>query len=564
MNFPSIKNRPFAILFQEQVHTFDHPIRISEFIAHIKLPGRYQYVAGIANNKITELSAPINKDTSLKLVDLHSLDGIKIYQRSCLFLLLTAFHNRYPAVKVKVLHSLQEGPYCSIANAQLTDRMIENVLKEMNRLVKLDLPIEKKVYPTQVCRDVLLTNHHYSKYKLLKYKHSSVAKLHYLDKNVGYFLGYLAPSTKYLKLFNLKRIKNGVVLTVPSIISPTRIPRILKPIGKFYTILTEFQKWSQILGVETVGDLNEAVESGYIRDIIKISEGLQEKKIAYIADQIAHMAKRKDKKNRVRLVLISGPTSSGKTTFTKRLDIQLRVNGIRTAIIGLDHYYLNRDKIPTDSKGELDFEHIDALNLHLFNQNLTNLFKGNTIKLPSYDFATGKNTLSNETLQLGDKQVLIVEGIHGLNPQLSAAIPERMKYKIYVSALTQIRYDSTNLIPTTDIRLLRRIVRDNKYRSYNVNQTLQRWTSVRIGEERNIFPFQENADVMFNSALSYEIPILKLYADPLLRRVNEFSPEYPEVHRLLKFLAHFIPISSDDVPSTSILREFIGKSSFSY
>ncbi len=557
---------PQYITYDGRKYAFYPPITVAEFINQLKIKkkDKLNFMAGVLNNKLVELPTQIYGDCTLSLVSLGSLDGIKIYQRSCLFLLLKAFKSLYPNLHLKVLHSLQEGIYCNAYPQIITKEMVERTFQEMKRLVKMDLPIDKKLLPLQNCRNLLLEQGHQNKYKLLKYKQSSFSKLHYMEDFVGYFLGYLAPSTKYLRKFNLKMLKNGMVLVLPTIISPNKVSKKLKPIGKFHKILTEFQNWSKILGVETVGQLNQVIENGEIGDIMKISEGLHEKKIAYIADRIARGVTRKDSTKKIKLVLISGPSSSGKTTFTKRLDIQLRVNGIRTVIIGLDNYYVNRDQIPLDKNGEMDFEQIHALNVDLFNQHLSQLFNGEEVQLPKYDFSSGTSSITGKKLKLEDEQVVIVEGIHGLNPLMTAKIPDANKYKIYVSALTQIRYDSTNLIPTTDIRLLRRIVRDNKYRSYSANQTIQRWPSVRVGEESHIFPFQENADVMFNSALSYEIPILKLYAEPLLRQVPETSEVFLEVHRLLKFLSYFIPISADDVPYTSILREFIGKSSFSY
>ena len=559
------KIKPFVISYNNKEYSFKKSIAIKDFISLQNIDPIAKLIVGAnINNKIVSLDQELTSSGKLEFVKLDSLNGIHIYRRSCLFLLLKAFHKFDPKIKVKVLYSLPNGPFCTVDGIRLTQVIVSTILQEMRSIVQSALPIECKIFHTEKCREILQQQNHKAKYKLFKYKQSGQSKLHYLDGLVGFFFGVLVPNTRYLSMFDLKMFKKGILLCLPNIGSPLKISKKPQVFGKFFSVLEEFQKWSNILRVETIGDLNESVENSTIKDLIKISEGLHEKKIAYIADKITRKVYKKNDIDRLKLILISGPSSSGKTTFSKRLDIQLRVNGIRTLAISLDNYYIDREKIPKNEQGLGDFESIDALNIELFNQNLRDLFAGKEVFLPKYDFNKGVSFLDASPTRLEKDQVVIVEGIHGLNDQLTLHIAAKKKFKIYVSALTNIRYDSTNLISTTDIRLLRRIVRDYRYRFYSAEQTIDRWYSVRIGEERNIFPYQENADIIFNSALTYEISVLKLYAVPLLRKVDQSSKTYAEVRRILKLISYFISISADEVPSTSLLREFIGDSGFSY
>ena len=377
-----------------------------------------------------------------------------------------------------------------------------------------------------------------------------------IDDYIDFYYGSLLTNTKKLYLFGLDKYYDGLLLRVPSIENPAVLPDII-PQDKMFEIFKEHHKWQEILGVRTVGDFNEAVTLGYATDLINVSEALQEKKIAQIADEIAS-------RKGVKLVLLAGPSSSGKTTTCKRLSVQLLANGLKPLQISLDNYFINRDETPKDASGEYDYESIYALNLDLINKQFNALFRGEEVELPKYNFQQGKSEKSGKRLKMTDNNVLVVEGIHALNPELTAQIPEQQKFRVYASALTTILLDDHNYIPTTDNRLLRRIVRDNKYRGISAQDTIHRWPSVRAGENKWIFPYQENADAVFNTAMLFELAVLKTQAEPLLEQVPETCPEYSEAYRLLKFLKYFKPISNRDIPPTSLLREFLGGSSFKY
>ena len=395
-----------------------------------------------------------------------------------------------------------------------------------------------------------------SKVKLLKGQGKLYTVYYQIDDFIDYFYGALLTSTSEVYLFDLVAYSDGMLLRVPSREDPGQLCPMPRQ-QKMFDVFKEHHEWQNIIGLRTVGDLNDAVDKGFATDIINVNEALQEKKIARIADQIAA-------RHDVKLVLLAGPSSSGKTTTCKRLSIQLLTCGLKPLQISLDDYFIDRDKTPLDANGEYDYENIHALNIDLINEQFNALFKGEEIELPRYNFQTGKSEKSGKRLQLGDNQVLVLEGIHALNPELTAQIPQEQKFHIYISALTTILLDDHNYIRTTDNRLLRRIIRDYKYRGVNAQETIHRWPSVRAGENKWIFPYQENADVMFNSSLFYEISVLRRFAEPILREVPDTVPEYGEAKRMLKFLDNFIPISPEEIPPTSLLREFIGGSSFKY
>ena len=395
-----------------------------------------------------------------------------------------------------------------------------------------------------------------AKAKLLESAGRLYTTYYEIDDYIDFYYGSLLTNTKKLYLFGLDKYYDGLLLRVPSIENPAVLPDII-PQDKMFEIFKEHHKWQEILGVRTVGDFNEAVTLGYATDLINVSEALQEKKIAQIADEIAS-------RKGVKLVLLAGPSSSGKTTTCKRLSVQLLANGLKPLQISLDDYFINRDETPKDASGEYDYESIYALNLDLINKQFNALFRGEEVELPKYNFQQGKSEKSGKRLKMTDNNVLVVEGIHALNPELTAQIPEQQKFRVYASALTTILLDDHNYIPTTDNRLLRRIVRDNKYRGISAQDTIHRWPSVRAGENKWIFPYQENADAVFNTAMLFELAVLKTQAEPLLEQVPETSPEYSEAYRLLKFLKYFKPISNRDIPPTSLLREFLGGSSFKY
>ncbi|PIE88189.1 MAG: AAA family ATPase [Bacteroidetes bacterium] len=392
---------------------------------------------------------------------------------------------------------------------------------------------------------------------LLKTRGNYYTSVYFLEDTPDYYYGFLVPSTGYLKQFDVIPFYNGMLLRFSDRHNPERLKPLIKQ-EKMLSIFAEFNRWQKIVGVNHIGELNNAVMDGSVSELIKISEALHEKKVAFIADQIR--AKRK----KIRLVLISGPSSSGKTTFAKRLGVQLRVAGLQPVKISMDNYFVDRPLTPLDEHGAYDFEALHAIDVKLFNEQLLQLMAGEEVELPHFDFQEGKRYPSGKKLKIKKREVIVVEGIHALNPELTAHIAEEMKFKIYVSALTTISIDGHNLIPTTDNRLARRMVRDHKFRGYSAAETISRWPSVRNGEEKNIFPFQENADVMFNSALLYELGVIKPFITPLLEAIHPNQPEYPEARRLLKFFSYFLPIAMDEIPPTSLMKEFLGGSSFHY
>jgi uridine kinase len=395
-----------------------------------------------------------------------------------------------------------------------------------------------------------------SKVKLLKSSGRIYTTYYEIDGYKDYYYGALLTNTSQLYLFGLEKYFDGLLLRIPSPVHPSELGEMTHQ-DKMFGIFKEHHRWQDILGLRTIGDLNEVIDKGFDSQLIQVSEALQEKKIAMIADEIAA-------KRGVRMVLIAGPSSSGKTTTCKRLSVQLAVNGIKPVPISLDDYFLDRDKTPIDDKGEYDFEHLHALNLPLLNEQMTTLLDGGEVELPRYNFHTGASEMSGRRLRLADDEVLVVEGIHALNPELMAQVPQKQQFRIYASALTTLLLDNHNYIPTTDNRLLRRIIRDHKYRGVTAQQTIRRWPSVRAGENRWIFPYQENADAMFNTAMLFELAVIKQQAEPLLEQVPEDVPEHAEAYRLLKFLRYIKPLPETQIPPTSLLREFVGGSSFQY
>ena len=392
--------------------------------------------------------------------------------------------------------------------------------------------------------------------KLLKSTGRLYTTYYDIDGYIDYYYGSLLTNTSQIYLFGLEKYYDGLLLRIPSRQHPDELGEMTHQ-DKMFGIFKEHHQWQDILGLSTIGDLNEAISMGYSSQLIMVSEALQEKKIAKIADEIAQ-------RKGIKLVLIAGPSSSGKTTTCKRLSVQLAVNSIKPIGISLDDYFLDREKTPRDEKGDYDFEHLHALNLPLFNEQLTALFRGEEVELPRYDFPTGKSVKSGRRLRLNDNEILVIEGIHALNPELTAQIPSEQIFRVYASALTTVLLDNHNYIPTTDNRLLRRIIRDHKYRAVSAQETIRRWPSVRAGENKWIFPFQENADAMFNTAMLFELAVIKRQAEPLLEEVPENCPEYAEAYRLRKFLSYIRPIPEDQIPPTSLLREFLGGSSFKY
>jgi uridine kinase len=541
------------IVFEENQNLFDIAREYQKYY-------RYKILAARVNNRIIELFRTPDRSGELEFLDLTDPDGLRIYQRGLVFLASLAVRKLNSEWRLKVLRSLGKGIYCEIYKGNeliVPDQNQVFAIKDkMRELVEKDLPIEKRTFYKDEAREILMKEGLVKTVNLFKYRKKRTVKLYHCDGFWAYFYGYLPPSTGRIDVFDVQPYNQGLVLVHPD--PKTReLPVIHMP--KLSQVFLEYARWLNVLELEYVSDLNDIIARGerHVADLMLLSEALHEKKISDIADEIA-----KDK--RKRLILIAGPSSSGKTTFAKRLSLQLRVNGLKPVAISLDDYFVDREKTPRDENGNYDFDSIEALDIELFNRNLQDLLAGKEVVLPKFNFKTGKR-MRGPTLKLEKDNIIIVEGIHGLNERLTASIPKEQKFKIYVSALTQLNIDDHNRVTTTDTRLIRRIVRDYKFRGHTAYDTLKMWPNVRKGEERNIFPFQEEADVMFNSALVYEIPVLRIFAEPLLVQVPEDVPEYSEALRLLKLLDFFLPITNiEDIPDKSILREFIGRSIFKY
>jgi uridine kinase len=511
------------------------------------------------NNKVRELSFEIVKPKNIRFFGLNEINGKRIYIRSLFFLFYVAFKKVCPNGRLIIDHAISNGYYCEIEKTDC-DNISELVLRikeEMTRMAAADLPIERK----GLHMETLLSEYEKEGLndKVMLYSEMGwlYSYTYYLDGYINYFHGHMLPSTYYLQTFDVEAFNDGLLLRMPDDKDFGRLQDFV-PQDKLFGIFREHQQWAEIVGADNIGKLNKLVMQGKEGEIIKISEALHEKKIAGIATAIAENEKK------IRLVLISGPSSSGKTTFSKRLAIQLAVCGKTPRTLSIDNYFVDRQHTPLDENGNYDFESLQAIDIDFFNQQLIDLLKGKLVELPKFDFSTGLRTFNGNHMQLGPDDILIVEGIHGLNPKLIPRIDSSITYRIFVSALTSISIDDHNPISTTDNRLIRRIIRDAKYRGYSALETLRRWKSVRKGEQKNIFPHQENADIMFNSALLYELAVLKKYLEPLLKSVPENQPEFAESLRLLKFMNYFKNISDSEIPPTSLIREFLGGSSFSY
>lgn len=513
-------------------------------------------VAAKVNNAIKDLQSTLDTDCKIEFFDLSTDLGNKVYQRSLTFVMLTAARELFPQGQVTVEHSLSKGLYCEwYIGRAVTVKDVAALQEKMRSIIKEDCPISMKSLPIAEAIDLFKASRQKEKVKHLQQLKRPRVRIYYCKEAYDYFYGTMAPSTGYLDVFELTFFASGFILRFPEKEAPDRLPKFEEQ-RKLSEIFLEAERWGSILRCGYVATLNDYVENNGIADIIRVAEALHEKKIAQIADFVSEHRKE------VRVILVAGPSSSGKTTFAQRLNIQLRVNGVRPVPISLDDYFVNRDHTPKDEKGDYDFEAIEAIDLPLFNEHLRRILEGEAVEVPFYNFKLGEREYRGHIIQVDKDQPLIIEGIHGLNERLTQSVPRDHKVKIYISALTQLSIDNHNRIPTTDTRLIRRIVRDSQFRSHDALRTLKMWSSVRRGEERNIFPFQEEADIMFNSALIYELGVLKKYAEPLLSKVTETEAEYSEARRLLNFLSYFKDIADDDVPPNSILREFIGKSCF--
>ncbi len=510
------------------------------------------------NGKIRELIKTVQEDGEVSFFTLRDTIGHKAYVRTALMTMVKAVYDvlgEANVKRVKVEFAIGQGYYCDVKMEQkLTDEMVKQINERMRRMVADDLPITKKSYHIDEARAIFKEHHMEDKEKLFRYRRSSFVNIYCLDGYYDYYYGYMLPSTGYIRYFDVMHYENGLLLLIPGTEEPDKIA-YFEPKDKLFNTLHTSSRWGEMMGIDSVGDLNDTICCGAISDMILVQEALQERRIGEIAKEIV------DKGN-VKFVLIAGPSSSGKTTFSHRLSIQLRTYGMIPHPIALDDYFVEREKTPRDENGDYNFECLEAIDIAQFNEDMNRLLKGEKVELPRFNFKTGKREYRGDFKQLGAEDILVIEGIHGLNPATTKSLPDESKFKIYISALTSLNVDEHNRIPTTDGRLLRRMVRDARTRGTSARRTIEMWPSVRRGEENYIFPFQESADEMFNSVLIYELAVLKQYAEPLLFGIKEGEAEYYEAKRLLKFLEYFQGIDSQNVPSNSICREFIGGSCF--
>lgn len=509
------------------------------------------------NGKIRELIKPANRDCELTFLTIRDGIGHKSYVRTALMTLVKAVRDVLgeKGKEVKVEFVVGQGYYCNVRmEEKLTEEMVARIRQRMKELVEADLPITKKSYPKDDAMQIFGDHQMHDKEQLFRYRRSSFVNIYCLDGFYDYYYGYMLPSTGYLKYYDLMLYENGLMLLIPNGENPTKLD-FFEPREKFFKTLKTSSEWGEMMGIDCVGDLNDSICQGKISDMILVQEALQERRIGEIAKEIV------DRKN-VKFVLIAGPSSSGKTTFSHRLSIQLRTYGMNPHPIALDDYFVNREDTPRDENGDYNFECLEAIDVKQFNEDMNRLLEGETVELPRFNFKLGKREYNGDFKKLGPEDILVIEGIHGLNPKTTFSMPDESKFKVYISALTSLNIDEHNRIPTTDGRLLRRMVRDARTRGTCARRTIEMWPSVRRGEEKYIFPFQESADEMFNSVLIYELAVLKQYAEPLLFGIEKGMPEYYEAKRLLKFLEYFLGIDSKNVPANSICREFIGGSYF--
>ena len=514
-------------------------------------------VSARVNNKVEGMHYRVYNSKDVEFLDMTSSSGSRAYTRTLFFVLCKAVQDIYPATDVVIDIPVSNGFYVDIRLGRpVVDEDVNIIRRRMQEIIDARMPIRRFTVPTEEAVALFQEKGDIEKVKLLKTSGSIYTTYYKIGDYVDYYYGTLLTNTSQLYLFGLEKYYDGMLLRIPSLKNPDVLGEMTRQ-DKMFEIFKEHHRWQSILGIRTVGDFNQAIDANHSTDIINISEALQEKKIAKIAEEIAS-------RKGVKLVLLAGPSSSGKTTSCKRLSIQLAVNGLKPLQISLDDYFVDREKTPKDASGEYDYESIYALDLDLINEQFNALFRGEEVELPKYDFQSGKSKKSGNRLKMADNNVLVVEGIHALNPELTAHIPQEQIFRVYASALTTILLDNHNYIPTTDNRLLRRIIRDYKYRGVSAQETIHRWPSVRAGENKWIFPFQENADAMLNTAMLYELAVIKMQAEPLLQQVPENCEEYAEAYRLLKFLKYFKGIPYNNLPPTSLLREFLGGSSFHY
>lgn len=541
-----------------RIYEYPENTRIMDIAGDFRKDYEYDIILAFMNNKLSELFKNAQDNCTLSFVTTADDAGHKTYVRGLILLMLKAFYAEFGSEnidKVSVEFSLGNGLYCEYSGkVPLTDEKLAKVKQRMKELVLKDISFEKRSIGTDKAIELFNSYRMYDKARLFKYRRVSKTNIYNLDGFEDYYYGYMPPSSGMLKYFDLMKYEEGFLLLVPSRKNPTVVEPFI-PRKKLYETLSESNKWAKMMNVNNVADLNDIIAEGKINELILVQEALQEKKISEIAEMIKKKADRK-------FIMIAGPSSSGKTTFSYRLSIQLKAHGLRPHPIAVDNYFVDRERTPLDENGNPNFEVLDAIDLEQFNKDMTDLLNGKTVDIPYFNFISGKREYRGNYLKLGPDDILVIEGIHGLNDALSYSLPRESKFKIYISALTQLNIDEHNRIHTTDGRLLRRMVRDARTRGASAQKTIAMWPSVRRGEDEFIFPFQEDADVMFNSALIYELAVLKQYAEPILFGIDRNSIEYVEAKRLLKFLDYFIGTPADAVPNNSILKEFIGGSCF--
>lgn len=531
-----------------------------DIYSNIEISGSYPALAAYVNNRIKELNYRVYTPISVRFIDITHFEGHRVYQRTATFLVQQAVSNLYPAAAFHVRHSLGTGLYCEVEGKEAFSKKECNAIEEsVRQIVKQNISIQRKKEPSSDVIAKFEAAGYADKAELLRSRPKLYSNIYYMGQSIGYFLGALAPSSGYITKLSILPYSEGFVIALPKREAPDTIalpPRADKMAGLF----RQFHEWMDIVGVPTVGSLNRLIQQGDTTELIKIAEAVHDRQYSNIADKIFEAHNNRG----VKVVLISGPSSSGKTTSAKRIGVQLRVLGLHPVLISLDDYFVNREQTPKDENGEYDYEALEALDLKQLNIHLKELIEGKSVDIPRYDFITGTRKWHKDPLQLDDRSVLIMEGIHGLNPKLTPSLSEDLKFKIYLSCFTSVAMDNITRIHTTDNRLLRRITRDYRTRGNNAYDTIARWQSVRRGEERHIFPYQENADVMINTSLFYEIGVIRPIVEPILREIPDTVPEYGEAERLLKFLDNFTPVNPEEIPPTSVLREFIGGSSFKY
>ncbi len=541
--------------------THNYPLGTSllEISKDLKIESNNIICGAIVNNQVKELSFCVVKSKRIEFFDVSHSDGVRLYVRSLVFIMYAAVKAVFPNVSLRVQNGISNGLFCELQylDREITESDIGSIKQQMQKLIQQKIPFVKKDLLTENAVQLLEEQGLNEKAELFEQQGKLYSELYFLNELGNYFYGHLLPSTDYITNFGLVKYFNGLLLQIPKRKNFQKLRKNVEH-KKLFEIYQEHKHWAEILNISTIGNLNSFVLNKKSGHVLKISEALHEKKIAEIANKIS------SKKEDVKVVLVAGPSASGKTTFSKRLGVQLAVNGLRPYQISLDDYFVDREKTPKDEFGEYDFEALEAIDVEFFNQQLIELMDGKEVRLPKFDFHLGKRTQNGNNLKLLPGDILIVEGIHGMNPNLLTKVHAENTFKIFISALTQISFDEHTHISAADNRLIRRMIRDYKYRGYPAFETIKRWPSVRRGEEKNIFPFQENADVMFNSATLYELAVLKKYADPILKHVHENRAEYTEASRLLKFLSYFNLIDDDEIPPTSLLREFLGGSSFVY